>query len=76
MKLENLKFGDKFKTRGGKIAIVVGEHKNARKHWYEFLALERGMPMLGNQPYRFYAYDDGTAFEGFEWLNIVEDHDD
>jgi hypothetical protein len=37
-----------------------------------FFALEEGIEMLGNSSYRFYAYDDGTAFEGFEWLNIVE----
>lgn len=72
MVLQNVKFSDKFRTNDGRIAVVVNEHKNARKHWYEFFALEEGIEMLGNSSYRFYAYDDGTALEGFEWLNIVE----
>ena len=71
MNLNGTKFGDKFKTRDGRIAIVIGEHKNARKHWYEFVALEEDEPMLGNTAYKFYAYDDGIAFEGFEWLDII-----
>lgn len=71
MILENIKFGDKFVTRDGRIAVVIGEHKNARKHWYEFIALDEGIPMLGNTPYKFCAYDDGVAFEGFEWLDII-----
>ena len=72
MKLENIKFGDKFKTQDGRIAIVINEHLNARKHWYEFVALEEGIPMLGNTSYKFYADNNGIAFEGFDWLNIIE----
>jgi len=32
MKLENAKFGDKFITRDGRVAIVIGEHKTVRRH--------------------------------------------
>lgn len=71
MDLNGSKFGDKFVTRDGRLAVVIGEHKTVRKHWYEFVALEEGVPMLGNDPYKFYVYDDGTALEGFEWLDII-----
>ena len=71
MDLNGSKFGDKFVTRDGRLAVVIGEHKNARKHWYEFVALEEGVPMLGNDPEKFYVYDDGIALEGFEWLDII-----
>ena len=71
MDLNGINFGDKFVTRDGRIAVVIGEHKNARKHWYEFVALDNGVPMLGNSPYEFWAYDDGVAFEGFTWLDII-----
>lgn len=71
MDLNGSKFGDKFVTRDGRLAIVIGEHKNARKHWYEFVALEEGVPMLGNDTCKFYVYDDGIALEGFEWLDII-----
>lgn len=71
MDLNGSKFGDKFVTRDGKIALVIGEHKTTRKHWYDFVALEEDAPMLGNALCKFYAHDDGTAFEGFEWLDII-----
>ena len=71
MDLKGSKFGDKFVTRDGRIAIVIGEHKTARQHWYEFVALEEGVPMLGNDPCKFYVYDDGIALEGFEFLDII-----
>lgn len=71
MDLNDSKFGDKFMTRDGRIAVVINEHKNARKHWYDFMALEDGVEMLGNEPYKFSAYDNGIAFEGFEWLDII-----
>ena len=41
------------------------------KWWYDFVALEEDAPMLGNALCKFYAHDDGTAFEGFEWLDII-----
>jgi len=71
MNLENIKFGDKFKTRDGRIAIVIGEHKNARKHWYDFVCLEEDLDMINNTPYKFSACNNGIAFEGFEWLDII-----
>lgn len=71
MDLNGSKFGDKFKTRDGRIAVVIGEHKTARKHWYEFVALEEDVSMLDNTTYKFYAYDDGIALEGFDWLDII-----
>ena len=72
MLLENINFGDKFKTRDGRIAIAIGEHKNARTHWYDFLALEDGVSMLESTPYKFSVYWNGIAFEKFEWLDIIE----
>lgn len=72
MILENVKFGDKFKTKDGRIAVVIGEHKTSRKHWYDFVCLDENADMINNTPYKFWAYDDGIAFEGFEWLNIIE----
>jgi len=72
MILENVKFGDKFKTKDGRIAVVIGEHKTSRKHWYDFVCLDENVDMVNNTPYKFWAYDDGIAFEGFEWLNIIE----
>lgn len=72
MKLENVKFGDKFKTRDGRIAIVINEHKTCRHHWYDFIALEEGVEMLEGSPYKFSAHDTGIAMEGFTWLDIVE----
>ena len=41
------------------------------EHWYEFVALEEDVSMLDTTPYKFYAYDDGIALEGFEWLDII-----
>ena len=72
MILENIKFGDKFITRDGRIAIVIGEHKITRKHWYDFICLEDDLDMINNTPYKFSAHDNGIAFEGFEWLDIIE----
>lgn len=72
MMLENVKFGDKFRTKDGRIAVVIGERKTARKHWYEFVCLDENVDMINNTPYKFWAYDNGVAFEGFEWLNIIE----
>ena len=72
MKLENVKFGDKFKTRDGRIAIAIGEHKTYRCHWYDFVALEEDVPMLGNSSEKFHVYDTGIAMEDFTWLDIVE----
>ena len=72
MKLENIKFGDRFKTRNGELAIVIGEHKTALKHWYDFVCLREDSDMINHIPYKFCAYDDGRAFEGFDWLDIVE----
>ncbi len=71
MDLNGTKFGDKFKTRDGRIAIVIGEHKITRKHWYDFVCLEEDLDMINNTPYKFSAYDNGIAFEGFEWLDII-----
>lgn len=71
MDLNGTKFGDKFKTRDGRIAIVIGEHKTVRKHWYDFVCLEEDLDMINNTPYKFSAYDNGIAFEGFEWLDII-----
>lgn len=71
MDLNGCKFGDKFMTRDGRIAVVIGEHKTVRKHWYDFIALEEDVDMLGNTPYKFCAHDDGKAFEDFDWLDIV-----
>ena len=71
MKLENIKFGDKFITRDGRVAIVIGEHKTIRRHWYDFIAFEEDVPMLGNSPVKFSANDEGIAFEGFDWLDII-----
>lgn len=71
MILENVKFGDKFKTQDGRIAVVIGEHKTARKHWYDFICLDEGADMINDTPYKFSAYDDGRAFEGFDWLDII-----
>lgn len=73
MILENIKFGDKFKTRDGRIAIVIGEHKTARrKHWYDFICLEDDLVMLNRTPCKFCTHDNGIAFEDFEWLDIIE----
>lgn len=72
MNLKNVKFGDKFKTRDGRIAVVIGEHKTVRKHWYDFVCLDEDADMINNTPYKFSAYDNGIAFEQFEWLDIVE----
>ena len=72
MSLKNVKFGDKFKTRDGRIAVVIGEHKTVRKHWYDFVCLDEDADMINNTPYKFSAYDNGIAFEQFEWLDIVE----
>ena len=69
--LNDSKFGDKYLTRDGRIAIVIGEHKTYRKHWYDLVCLEEDLDMINNTPYKFNAYDDGTAFEEFEWLDIV-----
>ena len=71
MILENAKFGDKFITRDGRVAVVIGEHKTTRKHWYDLVCLEEDADMINNTPYKFWAYDNGIAFEGFEWLDIV-----
>ena len=71
MDLNGSKFGDKYVTRDGRIAIVIGEHKTSRKHWYDFICLEEDSDMINDTPYKFWAYDDGTAFEGFEWLDII-----
>lgn len=71
MTLENIKFGDKFVTRDGRIAVVIGEHKTVRKHWYDFVALREDESMLNITPYKFCADDNGTAFEGFDWLDII-----
>jgi len=72
MILENVKFGDKFKTKDGRIAVVIGEHKTTRKHWYDFVCLDEDADMINDTPYKFSAYASGIAFEGFEWLNIIE----
>ena len=73
MILENIKFGDKFKTRDGRIAIVIGEHKTARrKHWYDFICLEENVDMINHTPCKFSTHDNGIAFEDFEWLDIIE----
>lgn len=72
MTLDNIKFGDKFRTRDGRIAVVIGEHKTVRKHWYDFICLAEDADMINDTPYKFWAYDNGKAFEDFEWLDIVE----
>ncbi len=72
MKLENVKFGDKFVTRDGRIAIAIGEHKTARRHWYDFICLGEDEDMINHSPYKFNAYDNGIALEGFTWLDIIE----
>lgn len=71
MDLNSSKFGDKYLTRDGRIAIVIGEHRTARKHWYDFVCLGEDLDMINNMPYKFCAYDNGTAFEEFEWLDIT-----
>ena len=71
MDLNGSKFGDKFVTRDGRIAVVIGEHKTARKHWYDFVCLDEDADMINDTPYKFSAYDDGRAFEGFDWLDII-----
>lgn len=43
-----------------------------RKQWYDFICLEEDLDMINNTPYKFSAYDNGIAFEGFEWLDIIE----
>lgn len=73
MKLENVKFGDKFKTRDGRIAIAIDEHKISRHHWYDFVVIqEEGLSMLEGSPYKFSVHDTGIAMEDFTWLDIVE----
>ena len=71
MDLNGSKFGDKFVTRDGRIAVVIGEHKTYRRHWYDFICLEEDLDMINGTPYKFCAQDDGIALEGFEWLDIM-----
>ena len=72
MNIDGAKFGDKFKTQDGRIAVVIGEHQTTRKHWYDFIALEEDSDMINGSPYKFSAYASGIAFEGFTWLDIIE----
>ena len=72
MILENVKFGDKFVTRDGRIAVIIGEHKTSRKHWYDFVCLDENADMINDTPYKWWVHDDGTAFEDFDWLDFVE----
>ena len=53
-------------------AIVIGEHKTVRRHWYDFICLGKDEDMINYSPYKFSAYDNGIALEGFEWLDIIE----
>lgn len=72
MKLENAKFGDKFITRDGRVAVVIGEHKTYRRHFYNLIALEEDADMINNTPIKFDANSDGIAFEECNWLDIVD----
>jgi len=36
------------------------------------VALEEGSDMINNIPYKFDANSDGIAFDGFNWLDIVD----
>lgn len=72
MDLNGSKFGDKYITRDGKTAIVIGEHQTVRRHWYDFVALEDGSDMREVTPTKFSAHDNGIAFDGFEWLDLIE----
>lgn len=71
--LTNAKFGDKYKTRNGKIAILTKGHRNARLGiWFQGCIGSIDCELADNNYDEHCWYKDGTAQEGFEWYDLIE----
>lgn len=70
--LKTAKFGDKFKTRDGSIAILVRRRDLARKRVYECMVGKSLNPNMADAimwPYN----EDGTAQEGFTHFDLIQE---
>lgn len=61
MDLTNSKFGDKYITREGKIAIVIGGHTNIRKPFFDIVIGDPNIPFSEQWTTRTSCYADGIA---------------
>lgn len=70
--LINAKFGDKYKTRDGRMAIITRGHTLARHKWFEGVIGPINPVSIGPD-IDIHRWDaNGIAREGFTWLDLVE----
>ena len=70
--LKNCKFGDKFMTRNGKIAVIIGGHIDIRKPFWEAVIGDPNMSFSEQWIDKQNYYADGTAQEGFTHLDLIK----
>lgn len=71
--LTNANFGDKYKTRDGRLIILTRKHRHPRhgiwfEGWYGYVDCD--FADCESNTHRW--FNDGTAAEDFEWLDLVE----
>jgi hypothetical protein len=71
--LTNAKFGDKYKTRDGRVVVLTKKHRHPRHGiWFEGWYGSDDCDFVDCNPNCHRWYKDGTAAEGFEWLDLIE----
>ena len=70
--LTNSKFGDKYKTRDGRMAIITRGHSLARHKWFEGVIGHIDSFSIGADIDYFRWEVNGIAQEKITWLDLIE----
>lgn len=70
--LTNCKFGDKFETRNGRMAVIIKSHPNPRKPWFTGIIGDPNCDLSNSWAYEAHYYSDGTAQEDFTHLDLIK----
>lgn len=71
--LTTAKFGDKYKTRDGRLVVLTKKHRHPRLGvWFEgwYGSIDCEFADCKSNTHRW--FKDGKAHEEFEWLDLIE----
>ena len=71
--LTKCKFGDKFETRDGRMAIIIKGHRHPRKPWFEAIVGKSNCELPDSDAYTVAYYADGTAKAEFTDLDLIKE---
>lgn len=70
--LTKSKFGDKYKTRDGRMAIITRGHSLSQHKWFEGVIGPINPVSIGSDIDMHRWNVNGIAQEGFTWLDLIE----